>query len=116
MRLVDSYVNLMGRHTFDLESDGRARPVNIPASRFLRPYNRKLKFLEPLKIRRILHDMTAAARTNRAYHLWWHPEDFGLDTETNLSQLRCLAEHFRKLQVQYKMRSKTMFEAAGSER
>jgi len=113
-RLLDTYLNLTGRHTFDVIVNGTSRLANIPASRYLRPFNRRLRYLEPLKLRRIFGDMTSAARAGRAYHLWWHPEELGVNGEENLSQVRRIASHFRILQESHGMRSMTMAELADS--
>jgi peptidoglycan/xylan/chitin deacetylase (PgdA/CDA1 family) len=112
LRLADSYVNLTGHHGHDLAKLRGADIVDIPASRFLRPYSRRLRALEPLRLRRIERDLTHAAKNGLLYHLWWHPENFGGDTEENLRFLRKILEHFRTLQGRYEMRSHSMGEVA----
>lgn len=83
-----------------------------PASRLLRSWSPKLKVLNKLKLRRIFKEMTRAARTGEAYHLWWHPHNFGWYPEQNLKELESILKHFSKLQIQYGMQSKTMNEVA----
>ena len=63
-------------------------PLEIPASRFLRPYCRNESAIQRLKLDRIKREMTFAAKNNRNYHLWWHPHNFGFYTEENLSSLK----------------------------
>jgi peptidoglycan/xylan/chitin deacetylase (PgdA/CDA1 family) len=110
-RLLDAYVNLSGHHTFKLESvAGDQAPFNIPASRFLRPWSRRLQAGEELRIRRIEHAMTHAAKTGEVFHLWWHPENFGANLTQNIAILTRLGKHFAHLQATYQMESATMAE------
>ena len=52
LRLIDAYINITGYNTyFDKQSSDNI--YNYPSSRFLRPYNKKLAFLDSWKIRRI---------------------------------------------------------------
>ena len=81
---------------------------NISSSRFLRPYNAKLKFLEPLKLRRIKSAMTHAAKHNKVYHLWWHPHNFGVHTEENFRTLEKIFKTYKKLNKMYGFKSETM--------
>ena len=43
LRLVDCYVNITGHNTYRLEKVGKEPLVNLSSSRFLRPYNPKIK-------------------------------------------------------------------------
>jgi hypothetical protein len=87
-------------------------PINLPASRFLRPYTRVFRVLEPLRLRRIIRELTHAAQAGLCYHLWWHPHNFGIDTAANLGFLRKILEHYRFLRSHYGMKSANMGEAA----
>ena len=111
LRLLDAYVNLSGHHVYPPPCGAKA-PLNLPASRFLRPYVPHLAFAEKLKRRRILRAMTHAAQTGRIFHLWWHPHNFGTHTEKNLAFLRHIAEHYATLQRQFGMVSLNMGEIA----
>jgi hypothetical protein len=110
LRLIDSYINLTGHHTFSINKSDRI--LNIPASRFLRPYSKKLNLFEPLRLSRIKNSLTYAAKNNQAYHLWWHPHNFGVNLEQNLQFLEEILKHFKKLSSEYGMRSKNMSEIA----
>lgn len=79
-------------------------PMQIPASRFLRPWHPN-RLINSLKLRRIKNEMTHAARTGSLYHLWWHPHNFGNHPEQCMSDLQGLLEHFRSLEKQYGMKS-----------
>ncbi|MBF6593607.1 MAG: polysaccharide deacetylase family protein [Thermaceae bacterium] len=111
LRLADNYLNLSGHHTYPRPGiqDGL---VNIPSSRFLRPYSPRLAPLEPLRLARIVRSMEHAARANEVYHLWWHPENFGVNIQQNLDFLRRVLEHFKSLQAQQGMQSLNMGEIA----
>src|SRR5882762_487190 len=50
VRLADAYVPLTGRNSEPLMTGTAATPVNIPASRYLRPYSVARRRLEPLRL------------------------------------------------------------------
>ena len=54
----------------------------------------------------------AAARSGSIFHLWWHPHNFGRDTNANLDFLSRLLAHYGELNDRFGMRSATMAEAA----
>ncbi len=112
-RLLDAYINLSGHHTFRLaDVAGAGPPYNLPASRFLRPWSRRLAAAEELRLRRIEAGMTHAARTGEIFHLWWHPENFGANLPQNLANLRRLLAHFDHLRKAHGFESATMAELA----
>lgn len=86
--------------------------TDIPASTFLRPVSRFTRTLERLRLRRIRQSMTAAARSNSIFHLWFHPHNFGHDVDANLHFLGQILDHYRQLADSDGMRSVTMAEAA----
>ncbi len=108
LRLVDGYINITGHHCYSYESIVKTFPYNIPSSRFLRPYNKKLRVLEQFKYRRIINSMTHAAKNNLVYHLWWHPHNFGRNTEENILLLEKILKHFEFLKNKYQFQSITM--------
>lgn len=114
LRLLDNYVNLTGQHTYDLTftNDYSGTLINVPSSRFLRPWNRRLNWLEPLRLLRIKRAMSYAAKNGCLFHLWWHPHNFGVNQEQNLAFLRKILDHYLFLQEKYGMESATMTEAA----
>ncbi|MDA2290561.1 MULTISPECIES: polysaccharide deacetylase family protein [Bacillus cereus group] len=110
LRLLDAYFNIFGHNTYALSKVSEEKIINIPASRFYRPYSRRLRKLEPLKINRILNDMEYAAKRSEIYHLWWHPHNFGGDIEENIKNLQLILEKFKFLKEKYNMRSLNMGE------
>lgn len=110
LRILDSYINLSGFHTYNLDDIGESKPYNIPASRFLRPYSFKLSIFDRLKLRRIKKAMTHAAKTDTLYHLWWHPHNFGNNREKNIAFLTKILEHYNSLEKEYGMKSMNMSE------
>ena len=112
LRLADAYLNISGHHTYRLPKERIDGMYNIPASRFLRPYSPKLRFIEKLRIARIQRSMTYAAKRGEVFHLWWHPHNFGINRKENLRVLIAILEHFKKLQHTYGMKSVSVKEAA----
>lgn len=110
-RLLDTYLPVSGYNTHSLKKQ-TGLPVNIPASRFLKPYSKKLRFLEKLRIHRIKTEMSKAAASGELYHLWWHPHNFGINTTENIAFLESLLQHFTMLQNKYGFKSATMQQAA----
>ncbi len=111
-RLVDTYFPISGNNTFSLIPQNGS-PVNIPASRFLKPYNKNLAWLEKLKLKRIMKEMSYAAKNNELYHLWWHPHNFGVNLKENIANLTVLLTHYQVLQKKYGFTNCTMKAAAG---
>lgn len=111
LRLLDRYINIFGHQTFELPKQASIDlPLNIPSSRYLARCSQRLKSVEGLRLKRILNDMTYAAQHGKAYHLWWHPHDFGRNTAENISFLKEILEHFLLLQKTYGFRSRNMNE------
>ena len=111
-RLVDTYINISGHNCYTDDMLKDAFPLNIPSSRFLRPYNHRLKFLERLRMRRIKSGMTYAAKNNQLYHLWWHPHNFGCYQKENFQFLEEILAHYSYLNKKYRFGSITLSEYA----
>lgn len=112
LRLVDAYVNLTGQHTFSIKSIQKESIINVKSSRFLRPYSKRLGALESLRLRRIKKGLTKAAKNNELYHLWWHPHNFGKNTEENLWFLEEILKHVDDLKENYNFQSMHMRDVA----
>ena len=112
VRFLDSFVNLSGHHGHDLKIQQDNSLINVPSSRFLRPYHPKFSFLDGLKLRRIKRSMSYCAKHQLCYHLWWHPHNFRKYTLQNFSFLEQVLQHFVKLNKQYRFTSINMKEAA----
>lgn len=110
MRILDAYINLSGNNTTPLSKTKEDGMINIPASRFLRPYSRRLRVLESMRMRRIKNSMTHAAKHNQIFHLWWHPHNFGAYQKQNMQNLHNLLSHFNVLRETYGMESANMRE------
>ena len=110
LRFLNSYMNLSGHHCYSLEEIAANRPYDIPSSRFLRPYNHKLKAFENIRIRRIKKSMTYAAKNGLVFHLWWHPHNFGMNRNDNFDVLSGVLDHFQRLADQRGMASRAMGE------
>ncbi len=112
LRFLDHYVNLSGHHTYkvDLGKNKFGTAVNVPASRFFRPYSPLLGLFEPLRMRRIKRAMTCAAQHGEVFHLWWHPHNFGIHQEENFKNLIEVLAHYLKLKGKYGFESRSMRE------
>jgi hypothetical protein len=112
LRLLDSYINLTGYHTYPLNKCVTEKPFNFPSSRFLRPYSRGRAILEGMRFRRISRAMDDAALKKRIYHIWWHPHNFGTNLDENIAFLDRIARYFVTLRNNYGMQSLNMGELA----
>ena len=68
--------------------------------------------LEGTRLRRILNGLDYAANRGQAYHLWWHPHNFGRQLPENLAFLEKILAHFAKLRQSQGMESLNMGELA----
>ena len=108
VRFADTFVNLTGHHCHHLPS--AAGIINVPASRFLRPYSSKFRLLDSLKFKRIRKSMEYAAATNSIYQLWWHPHNFGRFMDENFLFLEKILKVYQRLNSEQKMESLNLCE------
>ncbi|MDQ2949311.1 MAG: polysaccharide deacetylase family protein [Acidobacteriota bacterium] len=108
LRLADAYLPLVGPDLADWPTEVAAGLYELQASRYFRPYTSGLAGLAGLALRRIKQGMELAARTGRIYHIWFHPEDFGLYPTENLALFGQVISHYQQLRDQYGMRSLSM--------
>ena len=113
IRLADAYINISGHNTYISQPVDLSTPVNVRASRFLRPYTYTLRGLENLRFRRIRNSMRHAAKYNENYHLWWHPHNFGKNIEKNLNFLERILMEYKTLNSRFGFKSKSMCEIKG---
>lgn len=111
-RLADSFINLTGSATYSKSYFKKDELYNFRGSRFLRPYNNSLRFLESMKIRRVKGQMKKAAKKGRIFHLWWHPHNVGVNTERNFQNIKEIFDYYDMLKEKYGMESKNMIELA----
>jgi peptidoglycan/xylan/chitin deacetylase (PgdA/CDA1 family) len=111
-RLADAWLPLRDPTVEDERTSSRL--VNLPASLFLRPWSPSLAYLEPLRMHRLFAAMTAAAKSDRLFHLWWHPHNFGVNQAANLQMLEALLQHFARLRDRMGMQSLPMRAFAAS--
>ncbi|TPH18951.1 polysaccharide deacetylase family protein [Litorilituus lipolyticus] len=111
-RLLDSYIPLSGSLRQKPLVDSCSGMVDVPASLFFRPWNKKLAVFEALRLWRIKWSMTRTAKKGGLCHLWWHPHNFGRNVEQNMSNLEQVLRHYKILQEKYDFKSATMEQAA----
>ncbi len=112
IRLMDAYINLSGHNCYIDQRLRKYYPINLPSSRFLRPYSKRLKMLESLRLQRITKGMEYAAKNNCTYHLWWHPHNFGINQNENFSFLEKILVYYTALNKRYNFQSYTMTQLA----
>lgn len=110
-RAADTLISISSGLSFD----GKDLEINhdileIPASRFFRPYIKKEEFFQALKMKRIKTEMLQAAKNNKIYHLWWHPHNFGNDLQRNMLQLKEILAYFTELKELYGFQSANMID------
>ncbi|RAW01289.1 polysaccharide deacetylase family protein [Pseudochryseolinea flava] len=113
-RGLDAYFSIGKKNTYKLDAiEVRpGYPACIPASRLLRPYSPKELILNQFKIARIKSEMTRAASNGEAYHLWWHPHNFGLYPTQSIAALKDILNHYAYCKKNLNMQSLSMGELA----
>lgn len=114
MRLLDTWFDLSGPNTHALTAPPQGQPLDIPSSRFLRPWNDRWNVLEGLRLRRITRAMDHAARTGTTFHLWWHPHNFGRNVDRNITFLERILHHYQHLHRERGFVSMTMGEISAN--
>ena len=105
-RSGDAYLPF-GKKSYSADSIEKATVVCQSASRFLRPQN-KIGLLNSVRLLRIKNEIIQAAKNGEVYHLWWHPHNFGIDTEGAIKALKSILETYSKCNELYQMESLTM--------
>lgn len=111
VRLLDGIAPVAGRHAFD-RAGVRAGIADVPASRFLRPWNPAAPAYSWLHVDHVLREMRVAAARGQTYHLWWHPHNVGRHQHHNLAQLDRILAEFSRLRDEHGMQSVTMSDVA----
>jgi peptidoglycan/xylan/chitin deacetylase (PgdA/CDA1 family) len=108
-RLLDHYVSLSGSKVVPwsevLQLNGLC---NVRSSMFLRPYSERRRSFELARHRRIAGGIQAAAEQRGIFHLWWHPHNFGAQTDQNLEFLRRVLDVFAECRSKQGMQSLSM--------
>lgn len=112
-RLVDAYINIGGNTSYPYEKVVKSGGLlNIPASRFIRPYSSKLSFLERIRLHRIKKEIHYAAKHNEIYHIWWHPHNCGANFVNNICFIEEIFKCYAECHHEYGMLSYTMRDIA----
>lgn len=107
-RLLDSVLLLDGNHGYTMASPDSSA-LDIPASRMLRTTGQGVpEWLIRLQLLRIKSEMKHAAEQGQMYHLWWHPHNFGRNTDKNLAFLEDLLKFHASLKERHGMESLAM--------
>ncbi|RYY31256.1 MAG: polysaccharide deacetylase [Chitinophagaceae bacterium] len=114
-RTGDAYLPMSSNRTsFALSSlkTVKNEPLQVPASRFLRPWHPRYKAANKLALNRVMSEMKKAAVNKECYHLWWHPENFGDYPEQNMENLRQILNYYSECKRKHGMKSWNMDEYA----
>jgi hypothetical protein len=112
-RLLDNYISLSGPNLTRWDEVMQPNGLcDVPSSMFLRPYSPQWKNFEPVRLSRLTAGVQAAAEQGKIFHLWWHPHNFGTQTDENLQFLRGALEAFSGCRRKHGMKSLSMLEAA----
>jgi peptidoglycan/xylan/chitin deacetylase (PgdA/CDA1 family) len=108
MRTGDAWLPVNRKSVVPINAiDSTNNPVRIPASRLYRAWTGN-RILNKLKMKRIVSEMTKAAKNGGLYHLWWHPHNFGYHPNECLSELEEILQHHVSLQKKYGLLSLNM--------
>lgn len=109
-RLLDCYLPITQDFGCRVEKQVDHDLYDVPATLFLRPYSKTLRFIEPLKIWRLKYAMKRAAKKGEIFHLWWHPHNFSANTDMNLKNLKKILDYYQVLSRDYSWHSYKMEE------
>jgi peptidoglycan/xylan/chitin deacetylase (PgdA/CDA1 family) len=93
--------------SFDIDNCAKEPLLQIPASRLLRPYKNG-SFFNKLRIARIKSEIEATCKLKKAYHLWWHPHNFGHNPKENLHILEDLLIYVNEFVCEGNLESQSM--------
>ena len=72
--------------------------AEIPSSHFYAPFQGVGKYVSLNdRVAQAIAGLNAAAKQKKIYHLWTHPFNMGADTDSLLSGLESILQHFQKL-------------------
>lgn len=111
-RMMDHHIGISGNNLIAWDSIPASVPCNIMESWPLSCYPDKSwpAVFETLRLSRMKRSLSAAAKQRKIHHLWWHPHEFGVNTERSLVFLEKLLAHFAGLRDKYGMISLNMRE------
>ncbi len=95
VRFGDSFLPLTADRGVIAEQRGGV--WDVPASRFFRAFDPCLPGMESFRMQRLIKAMDDSFAAGRAFHLWWHPHNFGRQIGQNIQALRQLLGHFRRV-------------------
>lgn len=95
-----------------LAEQAHGHALDIPASRYVRPFEPRLRKLDPLRVHRMQSEMITAAEAGWVYHLWLRPQQLDEHLYENAEVLDNLLRNARALAGRVNFRSLTMAELA----
>ncbi len=89
---------------------GNGLPLLLPSTRLYRAWKPEYPVQNKFKMRRILNEMTVAAKNKAYYHIWWHPHNFGYQPQQCMAELKKIIEHYLLLNKKFGFQSMNMGE------
>jgi len=108
LRVADSYINLSRDNIHQNPKLTNSGLVNIPSSRFLRPFSIIDNVFSDCKKRKLKQELSLATQMEGMYHLWFHPMNFVENSKQNMSMLLDFIQHVIELRSQQSINVKTM--------
>ena len=109
-RTGDAYFPI-GKKSYHPTTIAKGTIIEQPTSRFFRPQS-NINIFNSTRIVRIKNEIIAAAQNGAVYHLWWHPHNFGIDSEGALKALNEILLVYKHCAETYGMESQNMRELA----
>ena len=107
MRLLNS--RLRRTPVVGLPSRSPEGLVEIPSSHFYAPFQSVGKYVSlDDRVAQAVAGLNAAAQQKKIYHLWTHPFNMGADTESLMSGLESILQHFQTLRESDQIESRSM--------
>jgi peptidoglycan/xylan/chitin deacetylase (PgdA/CDA1 family) len=111
-RTGDAYLPL-GKKSYPSKSLSKESVFCQQASRLLRPQH-SIAVFNSARLNRIKNEILQAAKNGEVYHLWWHPHNFGIDSDGALKTLEAIIAIYKHCSETYGMQSLTMKELRDS--
>ena len=90
--------------------------VEIPSSHFYAPFQSVGKYVSLNdRVAQAIAGLNAAAKRKKIYHLWTHPFNMGVDTDSLLDGLESILQHFQTLRASGQIECRSMGSLAPSE-
>lgn len=109
---VDSVLPLTGTRCVRRDDPITSPPVDIPATRRLRPPVGSRRWISEVQLRRLFWELDCAVKTGRIFHVWWKIRDLGGNPSISFDALHRLFDRVDGWRRLNRLQSATMHEVA----